>query len=449
MRDLIAKQTAALSVAGGGMALYNPEVLRGGSNQEVMDAERPNDETVSILKSILSVLNKSLVVHDEIASSIKRLTDNTSEPTAKRSMSLLSAPTAQSISILENMPTAAITDSSTTQVSEEKRESTQLAQKQITLLEGILAALGGKPEGKAKPAKDTKDNTTDMGGLLSSGIKKMIPKLLKGFLKVGLLGIITGLISGISDGIKEYAESGDIMKALTAGLGGFLEFLTFGLFNKEDVEKWLKGAVEIWDNLGTYVDEYLVQPFNSLVETVGKALDEYLVQPISSFVDTVGTLFNQYVMEPISGFLKSVTGVFTGITDSLVTFLNSFEIPKVSVTLPVVGEISAGPWKPFAGVAGAVSGATAAPSTPAAAASSASPATAAPSTPPATSGNAVATTSAANIEARDNLSTASAPVIISAPSTNVQNSQNVTIPQPVRNPDRSFTGYSNRNRVIA
>ena len=472
MRDLIAKQTAALVASGRSVAMYNPDLLRGaGSTQEVLDAEDRGDQTASILKNILSTLKKSLIVQEEMQSSLEKLANSISKPmtsarvdssvvptairqsstntmnslTFARETMLLKGPATPSavpsksvVPMLGYTPTVAQKDKSVEPSaavsSEEKRETLALLEKQTTLLEGILAALGGKAEAKPAP-KATKDDASAAGGLLSGGIKKMIPNLLKGFLKVGLVGMIAGLFSGVVDGIKEYAKSGDIMKALSAGLGGFLEFLTFGLFNKDDVERWLKGAKEIWNNLGTYVDEYLVQPFNSLVDTVGKALDEYVVQPLSNFIGTVSDLFKQYVMDPISGFLQNVTSVFSSITDSLVAFLNGFEIPKVSVNLPVVGEISAGPWKPFAGVANAIKGGEAKP-------------TATPSTPAPTSGNAVAATSASNVAARDSMATQSAPVIVSAPSTNVQNKQNVTIPQPVRNPDMSFNRYMNKSRVI-
>lgn len=451
MRDLIAKQTAALMGPGSAMALYSPESLRSPrAEQEVLDAEDRGDKNTEILKNILSTLKKSLIVQEDMDASIRKLADSIDStgvssvnqstfnaPTARKETLLPLGPTAMSVPLLpapikqEESKEAPITEIS----GEQQRESLVLLQKQTDLLEGILTALGGKTEGK--PAtQQTRPGSEDkgIGDVFKNGIKKLIPNLLKGFLKVGLVGLVAGLFSGIVDGFKEYFKSGDIGKALSTGIGGFLEFLTFGLFNKDDVEKWLKGAMDMWNNIGNYVDEYLITPINNFVDAVGKALDEYIVQPISNFIDTVGTLFKQYIMDPVSGFLESVTNVFSSITDSLVSFLNGFEIPKVSVKLPVVGEVSAGPWKPFAGIAEAIKGGT----TP----------SAAPSAPPTNIGNAVAATSASNEAVKQSAPAASAPVVISAPSTNVQNSQNVTMSQPVRNPDMSFNRYMSRSRVI-
>lgn len=506
MRDLIVQQ--------------NAQPLEG----DILDAEdNKNDskvnETLDILKSILKSIEYSLTLQealeyglekakDKIVDSISNLTQKVEtiseklEATAERvqpdqEKENVSSSMADNIAALVQLQTKEVELADTvvqlTPTKEDRRESSALLEKQLTILNSIYKVLltgtdkkkvereekggfsvldlfkgrGAKGSSRIKdifkgiknaPAKIMtgmkdifKGGPKQILGNLLKGVKGFFSTILKGLAPLGkkliggvlkfilklnpIVALLAGVFSGLIDGIQEYMKTGDVMKAITAGLGGFLEFLTFGLFDKEDVEKWMKGAKEIWNNLGKYVDEYLVQPFNKIVTTVGKALDEYIVQPVSKFVGTVSELFKQYVMDPIDGFLQSVTSVFTSITDSLMAFLTNFEIPKVSVTLPVVGEISAGPWKPFAGIASAIGGGGGG--------------TAAPSAPPATSGNAVVASSAANDGARDNLATSSAPVIISAPSTNVQNSQNISIPQPVRNPDRSFTDYAGRNRVIA
>jgi hypothetical protein len=62
-------------------------------------------------------------------------------------------------------------------------------------------------------------------------------------------------------------------------------------------------------------------------------------------------------------------------------------------------------------------------------------------------GDKVAMTSAQN-QAAKVTQPQQAPVIISSPTTNVQNKQTIITPQPVRNPDTTFTQYTNRNRVI-
>ena len=64
---------------------------------------------------------------------------------------------------------------------------------------------------------------------------KNITKTLFNFLKVaGPIGLIISIVgsigTGFYDAFKEYQESGDIFESIKAGIGGMLEFLTFGLF---------------------------------------------------------------------------------------------------------------------------------------------------------------------------------------------------------------------------
>lgn len=80
---------------------------------------------------------------------------------------------------------------------------------------------------------------------------KNITKTLFNFLKVaGPIGLIISVVgsigTGFYDAFKEYQQSGDIFESIKAGIGGMLEFLTFGLFGKEEMNKLSEVIPELW-----------------------------------------------------------------------------------------------------------------------------------------------------------------------------------------------------------
>ena len=80
---------------------------------------------------------------------------------------------------------------------------------------------------------------------------KNITKTLFNFLKVaGPIGLIISIVgsigTGFYDAFKEYQQSGDIFESIKAGIGGMLEFLTFGLFGKEEMNKLSEVIPELW-----------------------------------------------------------------------------------------------------------------------------------------------------------------------------------------------------------
>jgi putative chitinase len=80
---------------------------------------------------------------------------------------------------------------------------------------------------------------------------KNITKTLFNFLKVaGPIGLIISIVgsigTGFYDAFKEYQESGDIFESIKAGIGGMLEFLTFGLFGKKEMNKLSEVIPELW-----------------------------------------------------------------------------------------------------------------------------------------------------------------------------------------------------------
>jgi hypothetical protein len=211
--------------------------------------------------------------------------------------------------------------------------------------------------------------------------------------------VIGALVNGVMDGWKEFAESGDIGKALIKGLGGVLSFLTFGLFDADTVQ--------------------------NIVDTVSGFVDEYIIQPVTEFAEMLGDAFDKYIKQPFVEFMEPVTGFFKKIKDNIMSFMNSFEIPKFELKIPRTNiGWEFGPYRPFA--------------------SDEKPSSA-PEAPKPSAANVVTEKSATNAETAAKPSKASAPVVVNAP-TNVSNSkQNIAMPAPIRNDDSGFGSWV-RNR---
>jgi len=97
------------------------------------------------------------------------------------------------------------------------------------------------------------------GALFSGG--SILALLSKIFVPAMLIG---GLINGILDGIKVWKESGSIVDTLVAALGGFLKFITFGLFGEKELRQGmdsalkmmmplLLGVTELFDKVVTFI----------------------------------------------------------------------------------------------------------------------------------------------------------------------------------------------------
>jgi hypothetical protein len=190
---------------------------------------------------------------------------------------------------------------------EVQEEAARATEEQSNILKQI--AENTSPDGKGKPAAAV-EKPKEGGGLLDtimgflgegfmSAIKSIFsPKMLfKAISKVfAPLMIIGALVNGIMDGFKEFQETGDIGKALIAGLGGVLEFLTFGLIDKEAL--------------------------SNIIESVSGFVNDYIVQPLSDF--------------------------FKGVKDNVLALVESIGIPEVKFKIPVINkEVSIGPFYPF------------------------------------------------------------------------------------------------------
>jgi len=155
-----------------------------------------------------------------------------------------------------------------------------------------------------------------MVGAVGAGLKKAFTLLFspRALLKVlskviAPVAIIATLGKGIMDGFKEFSESGSILEAVKAGLGGMLEFISFGLFDKDSL--------------------------SGLFDWMGTAYNDYIKEPL-----------NKFLIDPIKNMFESVSNWFTSIGESLMGFFSEFKIPGIS--FKVMGkEIGIGPWQPF------------------------------------------------------------------------------------------------------
>jgi hypothetical protein len=93
-------------------------------------------------------------------------------------------------------------------------------------------------------------------GIIKNGIIAALayiftPKnLLKVIGKIFVIGtIIASLFSGITEAWKKWKESGSLYEALVAGIGGIVDFLTFGLFGEEEVKKLFDGISSFFEPL--------------------------------------------------------------------------------------------------------------------------------------------------------------------------------------------------------
>lgn len=210
-------------------------------------------------------------------------------------------------------------------LSEEEIENLRMMEEQNEVLRQIEE--NTRPEGKKEEKKKEEDGGKGifgmawdllkgwgkrLGGMLLSGLMSLGSMLGKGLLTAArfllnpaVLGklitrvfpiamIVGSLINGIWDGFKKFAETGSIGEALIAGLGGILEFLSFGLIDAETL--------------------------TNMIESFTGFVDEYITQPLKSF-------FNN-IKEAVAGFFENIG------------------IPEISFS--VFGKkIAFGPWYPF------------------------------------------------------------------------------------------------------
>ena len=148
------------------------------------------------------------------------------------------------------------------------------------------------PTKDSKDKKEPKEEKKEGGGLLSGLMDMLNPvNLLKG-LFMGIVGafgalfsggsifailskifvpamIIGGLINGIMDGINTWKETGSITDTLISAMGGFLQFITFGLFNENDLRKGMDTALTYLNPLMLSVTEFFDDVVGWIKNNVG------------------------------------------------------------------------------------------------------------------------------------------------------------------------------------
>lgn len=133
-------------------------------------------------------------------------------------------------------------------------------------LESERAKLKGARAPKAAPESvakkddgfNIKDFISKIVGWLKDGLFQGLKALFKPSALVKTLGkvfvigtLIAALVNGIIDGWKTWQETGDLGEAIISGLGGIVDFLTFGIFNKDDIKSVFK---KIGDFLDPVID---------------------------------------------------------------------------------------------------------------------------------------------------------------------------------------------------
>jgi hypothetical protein len=157
---------------------------------------------------------------------------------------------------------------------EDEREASLEAQREK--YEG--AKPSGSEEGKGEGGGGIIDSVVS---LFSGGFMKAIrfifnPRnLVKIFSKVFLpIAIIGTLFSGIMDGFKRYKETGNFSDAIVAGLGGMLEFVTFGLFGEDTLK-----------NLFASISEFFA-PITETISNVFNGVKNFIKGLFGGVVDT-------------------------------------------------------------------------------------------------------------------------------------------------------------------
>jgi hypothetical protein len=183
---------------------------------------------------------------------------------------------------LGKTPTA--TAAEATQGAEEASENMKMTQQELDLLQTIADNTGGDKKAGEKKPEEVK---TGGGGFLDSifsmlgtglmtAFKALLNpmSILKALGKVFAIGMIIGaLFEGVMDGFNEYMKTGDIGAALIAGLAGIIDFLTFGLFDKEKIK-------EVIGDFSKWTYDHLVKPF---VDFIGNIKDSFM-----GFIEKIG-----------------------------------------------------------------------------------------------------------------------------------------------------------------
>ena len=243
-------------------------------------------------------------VNRNIADNLEMTNAQKSKVAAKATMSNL-VPT-PAVPELGKTPTATAAEAA--QGQEVAEEGKKMTEEELKLLKTIAENTGGAHKNagdkKPEPAKAEGGGFLDtimsfLGTGLMTAFKAMFNpmNILKALGKVFAIGMIIGaLFEGVMDGFDEFMKTGDIGKALIAGLAGIIDFLTFGLFDKDAIKAVL-GDMSKW-------------------------MYDHVIKP---YID-----------------------MWVSIKDAIVGVIENIGIPEIKFKIPVIGkEVSIGPFYPF------------------------------------------------------------------------------------------------------
>jgi putative chitinase len=135
---------------------------------------------------------------------------------------------------------------------------------------------GKKPEPVAPKPVEKKSSFLET--IINFGKSLFNPKnLLKALGKIALpILIITTLWEGFSSAFDAYKETGSIWEAFKAGIGGIVDFLTFGIFDKQMVDELMENVADflkpVTDAVGeffTKFSDFFTEKFNGIKEFLG------------------------------------------------------------------------------------------------------------------------------------------------------------------------------------
>ena len=222
----------------------------------------------------------------------------------------------------------------------------QLA-KQTELLQSIADSFTGKRSAGVDPAKKNETGndklfSAAMGGvagtftyILLNSIKFLGSLLIRGISTIGrflvstigrsfvlIPTLIVGAINGLFESIKTAFAGGNFSEIVDSFLVGLIRVVTFGLFEKETIQKG--------------------------IDLVRNAVKFFIIDPILNLFSSIENLFSKYVFEPIRKVFDPIVNFFENIKTSIENFFNGLTIPEIKFTIPIVNkEVSIGPFTPF------------------------------------------------------------------------------------------------------
>lgn len=248
---------------------------------------------------------------------------------------------------------------------ENNNETLKLMQSQTDLLQSISDNIKLMVGGKGADKKQSAASSDATGGLMdtlgnifsmfSDVFMNVISKvfnfrsILKFVTKFFAPAMIVGaLANGIIDGFKTFMQTGSISEALIAGFGGVLDFISFGLFDKDTLRNVINAV-------GPMINDYIVKPVTDFINGVSDVFQTYIAQPIQSafgamtdFAQNIQQLFNDTIITPIQNAFAPISNFFGSMADSVLNTLKSIQIPGISFKIPFKDDpVTLGPWKPF------------------------------------------------------------------------------------------------------